>query len=397
MAKPRRTTRLEEHGFWDYTTPGAGGMEGYEKDDYARLLDDMAGAGMNSVVVMVKWLTTGYRSRLPYLDQHPENRVTRSDNRLLADFIDSAASRGLRVWLGAVVSMFPVTSVRCAPTATYSGEFGGFPLPWPTGVFDSDAPEVTEYSVAIFEELYSLFPRVGGFLVELEFCDIAMPHRIPLYDAWARENGRPQYVRIAQPLAPRNPDVAPWRDYATMSRLRVVRAVHDALEARGFIGRLALLCETGAHPFQVQQAVNLDMVKAACPDIVAVSYDPNYDKSRNRLGIMEMAVEEPKRAGLRTFYLPRGIMTWAGQWPMSLSLEEFWKAEAEDIARFAPDGVWWFGSGSADGFEGAHASAKRLAISGFADGLAARRAFLEVLGCRRSTGGRRRRWMSKER
>jgi hypothetical protein len=165
-----------------------------------------------------------------------------------------------------------------------------------------------------------------------------------------------------------------------MSRLRVVRAVDAALRARGFRGRLALLCETGYHPFQVQQSVNLDMVKAAFPDIVCVSYDPNYDKSRGRLGIMEMAVEEPKRSGLPAYYLPRGIMTWAASWPLALSLEQFWQVEQEDIERFAPEGAWWFGSGFAAARpEGAHVSASRLRASGYADGLSARRAFIRAL------------------
>ncbi len=380
MKPPFLSTHLAEHGFWDYTTPGAGGMEGYEADDYSRLLDDMSAAGMTSIVVMVKWLTTGYRSKLPVLDQHPDSPVTRTDNRLLSDFITAAVFRGIKVWLGAVASMYPLESLKAVPSLSFSGEFGGFPLPQPTGVFDSDAPEVTESSVALFEELYSLFPAVHGFLVELEHCDIAMPHRIPAYDAWARENGRPPFDRIAQPLAPRNPDVSPWRDYATLSRLRVVRAVDSALRGRGFAGRLALLCETGFHPLQVQQSVNLSMVKEAFPDIVCVSYDPNYDKSRGRLGIMEMAVEEPKRAGLQAYYLPRGIMTWAGSWPMALSLEQFWQVEQEDIRRFEPAGVWWFGSGYAAARpEGAHVSAARLRQSGFPDCPAARAAFLKAL------------------
>jgi hypothetical protein len=371
--------KLVEHGFWDYTTPGAGGMEGYQADDYARLLDDMAKAGMDSIVVMAKWLTTGYRSSLPFLDQHPGSPVTKSGNRLLSDFITAATARNIRVWLGAVVTMFPLGRVKCQPTMTFSGDFGGFPLPQPTGVYDSDAPEVTEYAVAIFEELYSLFPAVHGFLVELEHCDISMPHRVPLYDAWAKENGGPPFASFGERLVPRNPDITWWRNYATESRIRVLRSVSGSLRARGFRGPFSLLCETGAHPYHVQQAVNLDILKAACPDVVAISYDPNYDKSRNRLGIMEMAVEEPKRAGLTTYYLPRGIMTWAARWPMSMSLEQFWRVELEDIARFAPDGVWWFGSGCPAGSEGAHVSAARLRQSGYRDGADARRAFIKVL------------------
>jgi len=65
---------LSEHGFWDYTTPGAGGMEAFEKPDYLALLDDMAAARMNSLLICPKWSTTGYQSRLPYLDQQPRTR-----------------------------------------------------------------------------------------------------------------------------------------------------------------------------------------------------------------------------------------------------------------------------------------------------------------------------------
>ena len=368
-----------EHGFWDYTAPGAGGMEGFGRDDYERLFDDMAGAGMDSLVIVPKWLTTGYRSRLPFLDQHSDNPVTRSDNRLLADAISSAAARGIRVWLGAVVSMYPTRMVKTAPSMLFSGQFGGFPLPEPTGVYDADAPEVREYSVAVVEELYDLFPGVHGFMIELELCDIAAPHRIPLYDSWARDNGRPPYAELARPLASRWLDISPWRDYVTERRTTILCAIAERLRDRGFTGRLSTLCESGSLPYQVMQSVNLDLLRERCPEMAVVSYDPNYEKGRNRLGIMEMAVTEPKRSGLTAYYLPRGIMTWAGQWPMDMSLPEFWQAEMEDIERFEPDGVWWFGSGTGSIPEGAHVSVQRLQKSGYADGTVARRALLARL------------------
>lgn len=379
MAKPYLSSILGEHGFWDYTTPRAGGMEGYGRDDFLRLLDDMSEAEMNSIVVMAKWLTTGYRSRLPFLDQHPDNLVTRSDNRLLADFLDAAAARGVRTWLGAVVSMYPTAKVRSAPSHVFEDDFGGAHLPEPTGIYDADTPEVREYSVAVFEELHSLFPKVGGFMVELELCDVATPQRIPLYDAWAEENNRPRYESLARPMGSRWLDISPWRDYITHRRAGIVRDIERALRTKGFSGRLSMLCETGFLPYQVQQSVNLEMLRAECPGLAAVSYDPNYDKSRCRLGIMEMAVEEVKRAGLESFYLPRGIMTWGGRWPMSLSLEEFWKAEQEDVARFRPHGTWWFGSGTGSVPEGAHVSVSKLRQSGYEDGRAARKAFVQAL------------------
>ena len=61
---------MREIGFWDYTAPGGGGgLELYRKADWDCLLDDMAAGGFNSLVLGIKCLTTGYRSRLPWLDQ----------------------------------------------------------------------------------------------------------------------------------------------------------------------------------------------------------------------------------------------------------------------------------------------------------------------------------------
>lgn len=211
-----------EHGFWDYTTPGAGGMEHYERDDYLRLLDDMGEAGMNSICVLPKWLTTGYRSRLPFLDQHADNPTTRSDN--------------------------------------------------------------------------------------------------------------------------------------------------------------ALLCETGRSPYLLTQEVDLNLLARECPWCTAVSYECGYDKSNHRLGMMELAVEDAKQAGLKTFYLPRGVMTW-GRWPMALPLEESWRRDTDDILRFSPQGAWWFGSGCVGTGRGYHVDVERLRQSRFTDGTQAR---LRLLECARS-------------
>ena len=62
---------MREIGFWDYTCPGNGSLERYTKADWDELLDDMVVGGCNSFVRCVKWLTTGYRSQLPWLDQDP--------------------------------------------------------------------------------------------------------------------------------------------------------------------------------------------------------------------------------------------------------------------------------------------------------------------------------------
>lgn len=52
--------------------------------------------------------------------------------------------------------------------------------------------------------------------------------------------------------------------------------------------------------------------------------------------------------------------------------------DAEDVAQFPPDGLWWFGSGCGDR-DGAHVDRTRLRQSGYGDGVAARRALLRQI------------------
>jgi hypothetical protein len=369
---------LHEHGFWDYTAPGAGGMEGYTRDDYSALLDDMSASGMNSVLVMPKWITTGYRSRLPFVDQHPSNPVTGSDNVLLRDFLNDAKRRGIKTWIGAVASMFPARCVASAPYSFYDGSQWGASIE-KIGCYDLDTPEVNEFAQPLFEELYELFPAIDGFMVELEFAAHVMPHRAPLYNAWAEANRRPRFDSLFMKLDGRSmTSLSPWREYSTHRRTELLAKIEKALRARGFRGELAMLCETGRSPGIAVQEVDCELFRRRCPNWAAVSYEYAYDKDTPcRLGMMEMAITLPRKAGLKTYYLPRGVMTFNGTWPMTIPLEETWRRECEDIVQFMPDGVWWFGSGQGAN-NGWHVDTGRLKQSGFADGRAARNALLRA-------------------
>ena len=371
------------HGFWDYTCPGTGGMEGYESDDYKLLLEDMSEAGMNSVVVMCKWLTTGYRSSLPFLDQHESNLVTHSDNTLIQDFIRAAHGAGIEVWIGAVVTMYPAEKVSCEPSLLLDHYAFDRYLPVKVGVFDLDCPVIHEYAVSVFEELHQLFGECDGFLAELEFGDCYRESRRVPYDAWAADNGEPDFDSIGRPFTSRSIDISSWRRYTTTRRVEVVSSIEHMLRSRGYTGKLAMLCETGCVDNQISQEVDLDLFHRGCPDWAAVSYDQNYDKSRFRRGLMEMAVEEPKRAGMDAYYLPRGVMTFGGDWPMSMSLKEMWRAQIEDAELYEPDGVWWFGSGTGRVPEGAHVGIRRLLRSGYEDGREARLALMKLLRANR--------------
>ena len=105
-----------------------------------------------------------------------------------------------------------------------------------------------------------------------------------------RRNGRPAYEELARPLASRFIDISPWREYTTLSRTKILRGIEDRLRSQRFAGELCVICETGFLPYQVSQEVDLSLLKNSCPEWSVVSYDQNYDKSRARYGLMEMAI-----------------------------------------------------------------------------------------------------------
>ena len=54
-------------GFWEYTTPGGSGpVAWYNEKEWETLLNDMAEAQMDSIVLLIKWSSTGYKSSLPF-------------------------------------------------------------------------------------------------------------------------------------------------------------------------------------------------------------------------------------------------------------------------------------------------------------------------------------------
>ncbi len=366
---------LAEYGFWDYTTPGAGGIEQFSRDDYLTLLDDMAAAAMDSLMICVKWSTTGYRSCLPFLDQLSGNPVIASDNALLREVIDEAAARGIKVWLGAVVSIYAAEKYGIAPYEMHEMTLPGT-APLGVGVYDADSSEFTERAVQIAEELITLFPGIHGLEIEMEGSGKGLPHRAAAYNAWAEANGRVPFEQLGRPLDPRPFDVPDWRDYATARRLDTLEAIERAVRANGFSGKLATILETAATPYAAGQEINLDVFKGRCPTWTAITYE--YDKWRHRHAMMDFCIEQPRSAGIPVHYLPRGVMTWTYgcDWPLPIALEESWRRDIEDVARFRPDGLWWFGAGAVG--EGAHVSTSRLNAIGYTDGVAARRALLKA-------------------
>lgn len=365
---------IKEIGFWDYTCPGHGSLEYYTRADWDVLLDDMAAGGFNSLVLAVKWMTTGYRSRLPWLDQDASVAAIASDNATLHYALDGARRRGIKTWLLVVASIYHVASFGMAPAASSGEGLMG------CAAYDIDQPGLPERILELFGEVAELFgAQADGVVIELEHCDGEAPHRVALYDAWAAANGRPSFAQIkAAPLESRAYPLWDWRDFTTSRRIERYREIAEAMRARGYNGRFATLVEMANAPGVVALNQNLAMLRDALPDWPIVTYDSIYDRRVNRLATMDFCVEQPHANGLEALYLTRGVMTWT--WPPdgpALDLPEQWRLAIEDAARHRPDALWFMGSDARS--NGLVCSDVKLPQWGCRDGRSARLQLMEMV------------------
>lgn len=356
--------RPKEYGFWEYTCPNAGECAHYEISNWERLLDEMSEAGMNSLAVVVKWLTTGYRSRFDWLDQDSSCKVISSGNEVLLRAMEMAKQRGIVVWIVAVCTHMQIKEFGIEPP-NHKKE-GTFP-------YDPDQPGVLERMVGLFREVAGIFHAADGIVVEMESVEFDWPHRIPLYEKWAEENGRQSYEQLRNlPLDARAYRIHAWRDFLTWRRCLALRGIERAVRDTGYRGRLSMICETCNEAGSFHQAVNLKTYKKMMPGWAAVTYD--YDRDLNRWAGADFCMDQPKRAGLETYYLGRGVMTYGRD--LTIPVEEDWRRDLEDASNFGVDGFWFFGADA--GGENPHCSLKKLNTWGFHDGASARRRILEL-------------------
>ena len=369
---------LGEYGFWEYTTPYCGGFESYDYDDYLLALDDMAGAGMNSLMLMVKWFTTGYRSKLPFLEQSPLNKNIASNNQLVRQVMAAAKERKIKIWLGVVTSHYDAAVCKLTPRGVLPGFLGCL---FNVGFYDPDSPGMIEQGTAIFEELLDEFPHPDGFMLEMEDVHVPMPYRVAPYNAWAKANNRPAYSNSAGLQDPN------WFDYQTAAIIRATQAVEQAVRAKGFRGDLATinkLSETRAPtrviPAPGNQMVNVEMMRRDCPNWASINY--NYDKGLpdgDYDWCMKQGVTYQKSLGLNVYSLARGVMTYeweAPRWTDRQRLERSWAQDVADAQKYQPDNFWWFGAGGKS--DGIDTSILNLRQMGYADDVEARRALLKI-------------------
>ena len=366
---------MKEIGFWDYSCPGHGSLERYTTDDWDRLLDDMAQGGFNSFVLCPKWVTTGYTSRLPWLDQDPAVSAIASDNAVLHHALAGMRQRGMKVWLLVVGNNFVVEPFGYAPP-------GWDPTSWlGAGSYDLDQAGVGERILELFAEIAELFGAAAdGIIVELEFCDRDAPHRVPLYNKWAEANGRPPFAQIKDiALEPRGYPFFDWRDFTTQRRIEMMRDIEKVVRDRGFQGQLAALMEIANGPMVVAGNMNLEMLRAQLPGWPLVTYDSIYDRRVNRLATMDLCIEQPHALGLEVCYLTRGVMTFT--WPLEgappMDLNEQWRLSIEDALRHRPERFWFMGSDAR--LPGAVCNNLKLPAWGYEDGRSARLALMGMV------------------
>jgi hypothetical protein len=362
---------MREIGLWDYTCPRHGSLERYSRQDWDILLDDLASGGFNSLVLGIKWLTTGYRSRYPWLDQDMSCTAVASDNQLIHHALARARGLGMRTWLLVVATIFPTREFDLP---------GGIPY-WTDEfrVYDLDAPGLDERIDLLFGEVVDLFgEEIDGIVVELEFCDGEAEHRIPVYDAWAQANNRPNFQAIkAFRLEPRTYPFSHWRDFTTQRRIDTLQHIERGLRARGFGGSLASIIEIDNQPSVIMGNVNMGMFGQQLPHWPVVTYDSIYDRRRNRLATMDLCIQQPRLAGLRPFYLTRGVMTFGIPPDLApTTLEAQWRMSLEDARAHRPDVIWFMGGDCR--LDGMVCSDVKLPDWGFPDGRTARLRLLEM-------------------
>jgi len=365
---------MQEIGFWDYTCPGNGSLERYTRDDWEVLLDDMAAGGMNSFVLCVKWLTTGYRSQYAWLDQDPAVTAIASDNALIHQALQGARKRGIRTWLLVVGTQYhaPSFGIQPANPEAYWGEIG---------MYDLDQPGVAERIQLLYEEIVSLFgEETDGIVAELEFCDGPGAHRIPLYEAWAAAEGRRSYEEISRiTLEPRSYPFLEWRDFTTERRIAMLKQIEATVRGKGFFGPLTTLVEVGNCDGVLVRNVNLPRLRAGLPGWELVTYDSIYDRRINRLATMDFCVERPRALGFEVSWLTRGVMTFGANWSeIADSLHDQWQMSLEDAQQFQPDRLWFMGADACMP-DGMVCNSAKLPQWGYPDGRTARLALMEMI------------------
>ena len=365
--------QIKEIGFWDYSCPQNGSLDQYDYDDWQLLLDDMAEGGINSLVLCPKWLTTGYKSKLPWLDQGDCTAI-KTDNKVLRFALEEARKRGIICTLLVVSTQFNVASFGSVPDNPKAiwGE---------TGSYDLDFPGLHDRVLDMYTEIHDLFGDLTDrYVCELEFCDNSAPHRIPKYDAWAKENNEPSFADISNiTLQPRDYPFLSWRKFTTWCRANMLNDIYSLLKNKGFTGGFSTIAEVGNAEQVMVGNTDFAVMKKNLPTLELVTYDSIYDRKKNRESSIEFCVTNPKKYDYTVHWLTRGVMTFGENWDdVTDNLDEQWDLSIADAAKYQPDSLWFMGADAREE-NGLVCNSKKLPAWGYDDGITARRSLIKKL------------------
>lgn len=373
---------MTRHGFWEYTTPGCGGAEFYQLEDYRTLFEDMADHGMTDIMLMVKWWTTGYRSDLPFLDQNEDNLAIASNNELIHQAIDLAHAAGISVTLGAVLSFYATEQFTIGRPYQVLPGCGGFDLGTDIGVYTLTDPDVLQAGLEVAAELCRLFPTADGLMFELEASGHRTPETQERFVHWAQAEG----VDTERDIHARNYDFPAWRDFTTDLRAGFLRELASTCRKEGFTGKLSTIAETANNPYLVQHEVNLERLMAQAPTWQVIFYD--YWRWQHRMAATDICIAQPKELGMDSAFLARGLMTYPhdGGWPLPIPLNRSWEFDAADLEAHQPNQAWWFGAGPVRSGPSTNVEEARLQASGFGSGRDARLRLAEIISRSKAPG-----------
>lgn len=383
---------MREYGFWVYVDPFCGGVCDYQKDDWEILLDDMAGGGMNSLVICLRNKLTPYKSKLPYLDQilvdHP---IMKSGNALLRDVIKMAHKRNIKIWLMnnvnvALCDIYGVAPPDGAAPNILKGvpPFGGMA----SFKYDIGLPIVAERAVEIAKEMVELFGEADGIVIETENGYKCGSHRLDAYNRWATEQTNatgkihPTYDALSKqyPNPRTNPDRY-WREYVTDYTCGFLKGLEREIKSAGYKGELGFIIESLTEASTYQLSYDLDIFKRNAPENTAcVFYD--YFRWVHRLAVTDFCMRYPKQLGLPTYFLGRGLLNFPLTYSqpliqqMPVSLQEHWRMDFEDALSSNVDGLWFYEADVKP--SGMYVDIKDLKDFGFKDGMDARRQLLTI-------------------
>jgi hypothetical protein len=234
-----------EIGFWENFAPSPHSQAHcWDIDQWKRHLDEMARHDIRLLTIYLRWYSTGYRSVIPFLDRTPSANAD-SGNRLLPLLIGEAHRRGIKVFAANHTYIYLERLVGTLDRCAIDDMGAGNPY-WPHDrqvTLSADSGHTREIVLQMFEEQFTLFPELDGFVYEGERKYFPGPGSRRAYTRWsATQSGAMPYddlqpERFFDWIRDRTIPTG-WVSFVSDREGRLVREVLETLRGRGFAGEM---------------------------------------------------------------------------------------------------------------------------------------------------------------